>query len=236
VIKLLVGILGKLGDGKTLLLTILLYLRHMENYTVYTNYKTTFSDRVATAEELILDLDSEIRDSKIKRVFGLDELGLVLQARNFMSSSNEIMSILFRRSRKLGTDIYYTTQSFQMVDVNVRRITDIIIKVEFNKNLSEVKAQFYEQGVFEYEYSHTMTYEAKEYFDTYDTNEIIEIDKDRIIEKLVDRVANNKSIIRQLNRETKHSVRIHVIKAETQVSIGWCNVILVRLKDRELVV
>lgn len=121
---LLIGIFGGLGAGKTLTMTYLLLIEKVENKrTVVTNYSVKFADKIIKCP---LDIE-ELEDCAL----GLDELWLWLDSANFLSNANRVTRTILARSRKVGMDIYFTTQSPLQVDARLRRIVDYWILPEY---------------------------------------------------------------------------------------------------------
>lgn len=207
----LVGIFGSLGSGKTLLLTILGYLAKMrDNAYVLSNYKTTFADYTASIEEILLMLEDLVRPEPPNLCL-FDELGTLLKAVDFMQSDNELLTSIFLKSRKRGADIYYTSQSAMMVDRNVRRITDVVLFTNFDKRKNKVYAQRADStgtGWISQEKGN-LSFEAEPYFDFYDTNEIIETDRFKILDYLYDKVIQNKELMRRMeNINMKERIKL----------------------------
>jgi len=146
---MLVGIFGALGRGKTLLLTVLTYIyRTSKDAFIGTNYVNQCADITLSAEELLIQLDT--LDRKDTNMLALDELGRILDSTKWMSDINETLNKIFLTSRKIGFDIYYTSQSALMVDRNVRRITDIILipEIDIKRNILTVVS--YEQKMLQW--------------------------------------------------------------------------------------
>ena len=205
---MLVGIFGYLGSGKTLLLTALMnYLKNLS--VIVTNYHTIFSDHIMNAEEMILRI-AEFKPigTKIHRVFGIDELGTILKALEFYSDENEMLTDIARKSRKLDTDIYYTTQSLMMVDRNIRRITDVLIHVTYNNEAKQVNLQPYSfDGLNIIPDEPLILQETEYYFNLYDTNEVIEANKTAVLKFFVTKCENNAELQDTLSTRSIRDVR-----------------------------
>lgn len=216
---MLVGIFGYLGSGKTLLLTALMnYLQYVS--IVVTNYYTTFSDHIMNAEEMILRIaEFEPIDSKTHRVFGIDELGTILKALDFYSDENEMLTDIARKSRKLDTDIYYTTQSLMMVDRNIRRITDVLIHVTYNVEMQLVNLQPYSfDGLNIIPDEPLILQKTSHYFDLYDTNEVIEADKTAVLKFFVKKCESDEGLQDTLSTLSKPQDIIETISFYSKCS------------------
>jgi len=114
---MLVGLMGPMGQGKTLMMSILmLYMQHAFGARLSANYDLKGASLVRKTSELWA-LEGGI--------FGYDELWLDLDARE--SKKNVFLTRLINQSRKKKLAIFYTTQHIRQVDVRVRNATDILI-------------------------------------------------------------------------------------------------------------
>lgn len=215
----LVGIFGSLGSGKTLLLTILGYLaKTKDNAFVLANYETTFADHTASIEEILLMLDDIVRPDRPNLCL-FDELGTLLKAVDFMQSDNELLTSIFLKSRKKGADIYYTSQSALMVDRNVRRITDVVLFTHYDAKKQRVYAQRSDStgtGWISTE-GKDLVFDAKNYFNLYDTNEIVEPDRFKILDYLYQKVVENKELMDRMQNISKNE-RLELMTFTMKVS------------------
>ena len=196
---MLIGIIGKLGSGKTLLLARLMHLFEDTHFNC-SNFYCQYSDYITSAEEMILRID-EIESDR-PRKFYIDEIGVVLSALNFYKDESEVMVDIATKSRKLKTDIYYTSQHMMMVDRQIRRITDIILHVT-SKNLKngdiEIMIQPFEHnGLYTVE-SIPKKFIGNYYFDTYNTDEIIIANKEAVMKFFVEKVKKNIEVTQRID-------------------------------------
>lgn len=118
--NLVVGIKGLKGSGKTLLMTILLYIEYKKGKKIYTNYKVSFPHKIIDVKKMI-ELDVELQNT----VIGIDELHMICDARRGGRKQNILMSYFILQSRHRSVNFYYTTQFDRQVDVRIRENTDI---------------------------------------------------------------------------------------------------------------
>jgi hypothetical protein len=158
---MLVGICGNLGAGKTLTLTFFgWYLHTKMGASIYSNYWLQFPHKI------IKDL-TEIDNIK-GGVFLGDELWSWMDSRTFGSNKNMAISKILLKSRKRGIDIFYTAQHFKQMDVRVRRITDMLCFPEMNAR-GGCTVHFY--NYFMERTRKPITFDARFFFDKYDTEE-----------------------------------------------------------------
>lgn len=140
---MIAGIVGKLGRGKTLLLTALAYVTHeagsiytkhlifdkIFNYsnckTIYSNYKLNFDFKPVT--------NAEALDNMTDGSAFFDEFWLWCDSRMSMSQKNKSISGIALKSRKRNMDIYYTAQNLSRIEKRIRNITDVILIPEINE-------------------------------------------------------------------------------------------------------
>lgn len=175
---MIVGIVGKIGSGKTLFMTFLMkkYKEYDSQKKIYSNYKTKISD-IITFD--VIKKYAEDNNPLKNCVLGIDEIQTFLDCRN--SLKNTISSYFILQTRKRNVFLLYTTQQFFNVDKRLRNNTDylfsvkkithrenknkFIIRVEIIKNLGgdcleETNRVFYLKN-------------PEKYFNLYDTYEII---------------------------------------------------------------
>jgi ABC-type dipeptide/oligopeptide/nickel transport system ATPase component len=130
---MIIGIVGELGCGKTLLLTHLGKLMHDCGYTVYSNYKLNFPHNLIDEANILSNLTKES-----KNIFLFDELWLTADSRKSMSLSNFILSSSVLQSRKLSCDIFYTTQHSRQVDIRIRNVTNLFFRPSILFNINNI--------------------------------------------------------------------------------------------------
>lgn len=171
---MLVIILGNLGSGKTLIMTLLSYHDKRE---VWSNYKINSKNyRVLDVVDL-LDLPDNI-------ILLMDEAYAWIESRVSSSTLNEYLSSILFHTRKTNTDIYLTTPMFSTIDKRFRHQANYIILCEHrnNFNTDDFHFLFYNKDNKTYG-SNTLTYSnAKKYFNLYDTYEKIESHRKRGLE------------------------------------------------------
>ena len=113
--------LGGVGTGKTLLLTIF----------------SQISGRFCSANFMIRDSNKKITEFKMRDVLEekinhsdvyIDEFYLYMDSRKFMSDVNSLLSYFAFQSRKLDLRMYLTTQIIRTIDVRMREMIDNIIE------------------------------------------------------------------------------------------------------------
>ena len=119
---LIFGIVGNIGNGKTLLATYFAALWNAYKKRVYSNYNISLSlAKKITAQDFV-DLN-KLKDS----LAILDEAYTWLESRMSGSDLNRILSHGVLQSRKKGVDLIYTAQLNSTVDLRLRRITSTMI-------------------------------------------------------------------------------------------------------------
>lgn len=117
--EMLIGIIGGLGSGKTLTMTMLGKLASQVGQDVSSNYHITFSNlRVITKNDF---------DNFRNGVMLLDELWLWSDSRRAMSDKNYIVNKIPLSSRKRKLAIIWTSQQLSQIDLRIRNITDVLL-------------------------------------------------------------------------------------------------------------
>lgn len=123
--NLVIGLKGLKGGGKTLVMTVLLYLEYLEGKKIYTNYEVSFPHEILDVDKLVR-LDKSLENA----VIGIDELHMICDARRHGKRQNILMSYFVLQSRHRSVNFYYTTQFDRQIDVRIRENTDINIVCE----------------------------------------------------------------------------------------------------------
>lgn len=118
---MLVGFTGSLGSGKTLSMTFWArLLSYRTKMPVYTNYETSFGQKVTKWDELI-KIDNGIVCLDEVHAIGFDSR---TSAKSF-SQAKRTHFIL--QTRKKNMLVLYTSQHIRQVDLRLRNITDYLI-------------------------------------------------------------------------------------------------------------
>lgn len=118
------GIVGKMGGGKTLLMTyFLLVLRAELKLKVLANYSLKFPYEKIDMETLLDPKNEQMRNCAI----GLDEFWLFADSRNSASKVNKLISYILLQSRKRNVEIFVTAQRYDQLDKRFRSNADYIV-------------------------------------------------------------------------------------------------------------
>lgn len=172
--------IGKQGSGKTVFSVKLLY-SELDNRKIFSNFKLfgldytpiTFDNERETNKIDILkalDDDPNYFDNSIMLI---DEMHIYFDSLDFMKKNQRRIQKFFSQLRKRNILLLGTTQYIMNIDVRVRRqCFNVFEMYHIFKGLFEVTT--YEiDGYFSKEIS-KYRIDLSEYFDKYDTNEVIE--------------------------------------------------------------
>lgn len=174
---MIIGLIGNLGRGKTLGMTMLgFYLRkETDLYHVVSNYQTDITtEYVKSSEEL------EKASKQIEGIYLLDEIWAWFNSRTAME--NDTMVDIVLNSRKRGCLIIYTVQDLSQVDPILRKNTDYYgvcshyegHEVDSEHDVAEVQL-ITNNG----EVGRNFRYNAETYYGTYNTEEEVSTVDDR---------------------------------------------------------
>lgn len=184
----IIAIIGDQGDGKSTLMTHMLYEAHKNGILVNSNYTISFTskDRIRTIEKMMGDPDF------LSYSFtAVDEAHIAADSRKFFSSKNDAFTKWITQLRKRGITLIFATQRKSLVDTRLRSQCDYIFyprKIEtFVRDgitidsLFEVIVQDPKTGAVVNEF----ILDAYEIFKNklFDTTEIIDYDKKHISSK-----------------------------------------------------
>jgi len=174
----LVTALGRLGTGKTLILTKLGYIGFKEGKEVYADYHLKFD---YTHINTLLDI-TNIEDTKNK-IFLFDECWISADSREFMSKQNILISRFMLQSRKKNFDVISSAQDIGQIERRIRLVNDIILLPEIlnrednndpkSKPIEIVVEKYHKDVSGNYNFTNKTIYDVRGVCDLYDTSEII---------------------------------------------------------------
>ena len=177
-------VIGRQGSGKTLFLVKKAYEYYKEGKTIYSNIKLNFPFKPINYNDII--------NCRLKNaVVIIDEIHLLLSARNSMSRQNRLICDGFiSMVRKMGLNVLGSTQTERKVDVRFREEKDFLYacnkyayinnkweEVLHNQNLNktipimiclDVREEFSMNWI-------TMSFLGNNYFNLYNTEEVVKI-------------------------------------------------------------
>ena len=207
-------VIGRQGSGKTLFLVKKAYDYYLEGKTIYSNIKLNFPFKPISLRDII---DCRLTNA----VVILDEIHLLLSARNSLSKQNRLICDGFLSMvRKMGLKVIASTQTERKVDVRFREekdflyacnkyayINDIWVEVLQSENLDKKIPIMIHLDIRE-EFSMNwiaMSFIGNFYFDLFDTTEVV-----RIIGLNEEIPVENKAITKL--KETVHSLKLKINK------------------------
>lgn len=161
------GISGNIRSGKTLIMTLILYLMHLRGYPIYTNYRTTFSKYISPLDLINFNIG--------RGCLGLDEIHTMIDSR-MNSQAGRYITYFMTQSGKRDVHIFYTTQAFMMVEKRLRELTHIRVLCQRNMIGFVYRMYKLDENGTDYTYMRTITMpfkRAKPLFPLYDTKEIV---------------------------------------------------------------
>ncbi len=182
---MIVGIIGKRGTGKTITMAKTVMDMLKKGKTVYTNFHINKKAIPKKYHSKIKLLDSDFfknyKDFKLYNcALFIDEIYVYIDSRSSMSKRNILWSYFINQTRKRDVDLYFTTQFFRQVELRLRENTEIFIFPQIIKQKNDI---FIVNKIFSY--GDTLkkigreVFKGNDYFDVYDTDEIISFDDDK---------------------------------------------------------
>lgn len=164
---MIIGFTGKVGSGKTLLMTYFLNKYYKRNWRVMTNYGLTFKHEKANFsafQDLKIDLNHV--------ALGIDEIHLWMDSRTSMKKRNRVFSYFITQSRKRNLIFYWTSQRFGQIDKRLRENTDYLFECKKYKSGNKViiRASMTDMDSGK---TKKITLKANPIFKLYDSHEII---------------------------------------------------------------
>ncbi len=134
----IVVITGFMGGGKTdFALEVGRVASDVLGYSVVSNIRQETFDSVETYEELV----SYLQNTGGHKLFVYDEAGVSMDSRRSGSAVNVALSHFILLARKFGAGIVFLVQDEDIVDLRVRKFTNVYIK-KLNKKRSRITELF----------------------------------------------------------------------------------------------
>jgi len=117
---MLIGVMGKMGAGKTLSMSVLAtYMAREGNAPLHANYGLKNSEPIESLNDVV-NLD--------RAIFCFDEIWLSADARAW--KDNVRLSQWVNQTRKKKMIVMYTTQHIRQVEMRIRNATDVLVYCE----------------------------------------------------------------------------------------------------------
>jgi len=196
---MIIGIVGSIGSGKTLLQTRMAYKEYFANKESVDNWYNNYKLSEKLDEEHIIEPLTEcqiVTNYKLKEIpyryingdelfniksslknarLFIDEMHMFMDSRSHANKTVKALTHFILQTRHLGVILYFTTQDIGQVDIRLRKQVDILMYCSETdyKNIFRVKKIDY-RDIMNIK-THTFYYNGSVYFPFYDTTEIIDI-------------------------------------------------------------
>jgi GTPase SAR1 family protein len=173
------AVLGQRGSGKTLFMTYLAHKYHSEGKKIFSNYELKKIDFTHITYEELAELPEWLYDG----VVFLDEIHMGADSYEVFKKSNKMITTFATQLRKRRITLYYSTQVFKMATKRLRDQTNFLLTCDHTQPPGFVKIQVYEYIAYtEHTYIKTISLNLSQYFNSYDTNEVITYSENSITE------------------------------------------------------
>ena len=170
---MIIGIVGSMGGGKTILMTSFAHKYFKNGSDVYANYGLRFKFNPLRMSD-ISNCDHDFNNA----LLAIDEIHLFMDSRQSMTKNSRIISYFITQSRKRNLVLIYTTQQSGQVDKRLRANTDYFIKCE-NLSPKDAKKDIFIRWTINDMIGHQKVFimKADPYFELYDTHQVIDFTK-----------------------------------------------------------
>lgn len=169
--------IGPQGSGKTLMMVKNLYDELEKNPArrVFANMRKLKCEHEYFNFKQFLDLVTIPDDSLNGSIFFIDEIHLYFDSLDFTKKDSRKAQVFFSQLRKRGILVLATTQYLMQLDIRIRRqATNVFDMEHIFKNLYQVTTNDIDGYLYRPISKFKITLD--DYWDKYDTNEIITLD------------------------------------------------------------
>jgi len=130
------------GNGKTCTLTYYLYRYKLQHKQIWTNYYTTFSDKIIGFQEMIDTLrEMKQAEEEINVILGVTEMQELISSVGSDKQQTMYVDSFANQMRKLNVDCIYDTQVLKSIQIKLRRHTENI-RIPFKLHLDGIQCNF----------------------------------------------------------------------------------------------
>lgn len=130
------------GNGKTCSMTYYLFWYKTRGKQIWTNYYTTFSDKVIGFQEMINTLKQmKENKEKINVILGVTEMQELINSVGSKTEQLLFVDSFTSQMRKLNCDCLYDTQILKNINIRLRRHTENI-RIPMKRHLNEDLCNF----------------------------------------------------------------------------------------------
>lgn len=192
------GLFGNLSSGKTIT-SIMLIDNYFKNQPVISNIKLNFDNAITLSIEKLYDYAINNPEYFLNKILLVDEIHNIVDARRSSSSLNTKFTLFLTQLGKLDCTLFFTSQILSsQVDLRLRNLCDVFIFCErvlenptdvFNikritKDKIYIKCLMYIKVMSGLDYKRfKFIYDPSQYFNSYDTREIVLIDREKYLVK-----------------------------------------------------
>lgn len=188
---MIIGFIGGIGQGKTVSAVKYINEEWKKGKRILTNIKLKFnSDK--RIENLTSEFFKNYKNSNVEMyntTILADEIHVYVDSRKSNSPINQTFTRFVTQSRKRSVNLVFTTQdedpaTFRISgqpDLRLRKLVDIIIlceKIKCSNDMVFFKNTFYNHSGNLL--GRPLLFFGKDYFDLYDTDEIVDMEEDNI--------------------------------------------------------
>ncbi len=183
---MIVGIIGDRGCGKTLSMAKTVMEMLKKGRQIYTNFHLNKKHIPKKYHKQLHLIDNKfLKDYKDFKLYKcclfIDEIYIYIDARMSGSKKNRIWSYFINQTRKRDVDLYFTTQFFRQVEIRLRMNTEFFVFPAKITKKGSTDIYIYNK-IYAYKNNLKLVgvenFLGNDYFDVYDTDEIIALDEE----------------------------------------------------------
>jgi hypothetical protein len=125
---MIIGFIGDMRSGKTLMMTLKAYQDHLKGTPILSNYGLTFPHEKININLVTKSVTDKNTDYFKNSTVCIDEIHIWIDSRVSGQKRNRLISYFITQSGKLNTTVLWTSQFLRQVDVRLRLNTQILYK------------------------------------------------------------------------------------------------------------
>lgn len=170
----IVAFVGDRGDGKTISMVALAYVYQQQGFNIYANFtlkgipytKITFQD--------LADFPEYLENGLVL----LDEGHVGVDAYQVFTKRVQDITKFTTQTRKRKLTVYFSTQVFTTVAKRLRNMTNYICECNKTETRGVIDIKIFNKNkISSGGFIRRITLDGRQFYDYYDTNEIIELDE-----------------------------------------------------------
>lgn len=167
----IIAVVGDRGDGKTLSMVALAHAYYVLGFKIYANFTIYGIEYTKVNFDYLAEFPDDLHDGVIL----MDENHVGMDAYDAFLKRVKNITLFTTQLRKRRLILMYSTQIFTQVSKRLRNLTNYIFECKGTDIKGVIRVSVYDRNAVEDVPSHRFYLDGRQFFKSYDTNELIQM-------------------------------------------------------------